>query len=432
MTLTLAMAVAAVLGATERVPDGYAGERAPRRWELAVSAGPAWVGGRLGVGQLSLDQTLGAGGFLAVEGLVRLSHGLALGASVEGIADAPASASAPPCGEGAGRGCDAAYTRFSALGRWTFHRSGTGEAWVSGATGVGVLRLASYGTDSTRLELRGWEIATLAAGYDLGPRRLGLGVFVSTTAGLLTHVTQGPEGTRASGSYYAVRAGIRGALRLGDPVTPRSSGSTFPRFGTPRLAVPSGSAISLEPRVGVAVCGYCGLLLGAAATARTGTWIGGAFVEGATLPAMDYAAPTPGSPTVVKSAAFMGLLAGAAGDSQSVRLGLVAEGGAQAARANASFAAVENVGTRTAVGWFPFVGARATVGLRLRGNTLGSVGIAAFVRQPLSAPCMDVGTGCERPATTVGFAFQASLDVRRSGPATPDADAPPAAAGPAP
>jgi hypothetical protein len=219
----------------------------------------------------------------------------------------------------------------------------------------------------------------------------------------------------AAALVVAIDGSPDGTIQVADPVA-------TPQAVRPLLAAPEGSALTLTPRIGIAVCGYCGLLLGGAATVRSGPWISGVFVEGATVPVMDrFTAPgtTQDSPSVEKAtSAFVGGLIGSVRDLRRFgRLGLTVEGGAQGVRAIASWRPTESAATseRSLWGWFPLVGARASVAWRTRDDTPVFVGLAAFARVPLWTPCMNVGNGCERPTMTGGVAVEMSIDLRRRG-----------------
>jgi hypothetical protein len=199
------------------------------------------------------------------------------------------------------------------------------------------------------------------------------------------------------------------AASLAAPPAAAPAGETRPAAEKPHplLGAPAGSGFSLEGRAGGATCGYCGLMLGGAVVWRDRAAFVGAFVE--------VAAPVgesgPRSAALAVGSYFFGAHAGVVGELPGGhRIGMAPEVGVQLASAHA----VHPAGlTRSQA--IPIVGGRATVDFRLDSGTL--LGLAVFVRQPLTDPCMDVGLGCKKVATTYGLVIQGTLDLTEPEPA---------------
>lgn len=399
MATAIALALAAALAAGEGTSPPDPGAPPRGAFVLSLSAGPAWMGGRVGVGGLALDDVSGPGAFVGGEALVRVTPVFAYGLSVEGMADAPVKMSAPTCGEGAGRGCDAAYTRFSAIARWSYHRAGSREGWVSASTGHERLRIASYGADARELEVRGWEIASVAVGLDWAATpSLGVGVFASGSAGVFTRVIGGDAGASVRAPHYALRAGIRGVAPVGEAWFPPRS---------PLLAAPEGTALFVEGRLGAA-WDFGGAMLGLAAGGRAGPLVAGAFAEVAVIPFENF--PSETAPAEARSSAFAGGFAGAAARlGRRGRVELDGEIGVRRSYLRVDHWHADDVSDSASVA---FAGGRVKLDLGLEPIAFG---VSAFVREPLHKACVDVGDGCERLGTTVGVVLHGSFTFLRRG-----------------
>jgi hypothetical protein len=171
---------------------------------------------------------------------------------------------------------------------------------------------------------------------------------------------------------------------------------------------PAGSAYSLEGRAGGATCGYCGLMLGGAILRLARPFLGGVFVEVAAP--VNSTVPTSTRPARIVGSYFFGGEAGFVGELWGrSRIGVAAEGGLQLASARADYSISSGLPSRRRTEAIPVLGGRASFELRLSSG--GLLGIAAFVREPLVHPCMDVGFGCDPPATTYGVVLLGSLDL---------------------
>ncbi len=425
IALALAVATAADEGTHEPVVASQPDRELPyRAFTLSLSTGPAWLGGRLGVGGLALDDAIGTGAFVGAEVLYRIEPRLALGVYSEGTADLPSRESGG-CGPGEGVGCDAAYTRFGGVARWSFHQSAAWEGWASAGFGGESIRIARYGPDSQRLLVQGKEV-TAAVGLDwAATRRLGLGLFASASGGLFNRRPSLPAGGEVpeaseNPTHFGVRAGIRGVFHAGS-----QSFVGLPRLRVPPLSAPRATTLSVEGRFGAPRCIYCeGLLVGVAAKARLGPICAGAFTEAVFFPDMDPPRPTADDPVIeTRESVFLGGFAGAAADvGRRGRIELQAEAGLQ--RANAVIGLYE-ASDELSVRHLPFAGARLVLAFHSAADDI-ELGLAAFVREPLRSTCVPTSLGCEQVGRTVGLALQGSIAFARRGTEQPpSAPAPP-------
>jgi hypothetical protein len=199
------------------------------------------------------------------------------------------------------------------------------------------------------------------------------------------------------------------ALALAAALAAPPAGSAPGEAARPVLAAPAGSAISLEGRGGGSTCGYCGITVGGAIDARRGWMLAGGFIEVAAP--VNATAPTSTKASRIVGSYFFGGQAGVVGELRGGdRVGVALEAGAQLASVRTVYALDSPLLGHKQTAVLPVLGARASVAWRLSSGTL--IGIAAFVREPLTQPCLDVGLGCAPPSTTYGLVLLGSLDLR--------------------
>jgi hypothetical protein len=199
------------------------------------------------------------------------------------------------------------------------------------------------------------------------------------------------------------------ALALAVTLAAPPAGSAPGEAERPVLAAPAGSAISLEGRGGGSTCGYCGITVGGAIEERKRWMLLGGFIE-ASAP-VNPTAPTSTTPSRIVGSYFLGGHAGVVGEFRGGdRVGVALEAGGQLASVHTVYAIGSTLPGQKQTAVLPVLGARASVAWRLSSGNL--VGIAAYVREPLSKPCLDVGLGCHPPSTTYGLVLLGSLDLR--------------------
>jgi hypothetical protein len=199
------------------------------------------------------------------------------------------------------------------------------------------------------------------------------------------------------------------ALFLAAALAAPPAGSAPGEAERPVLAAPAGSAVSLEGRGGGSTCGYCGITVGGAIEERKRWMLLGGFVEAAAP--VNPAAPTSTKPSRIVGSYFFGGHAGVVGELRGGdRVGVALEAGAQLASVRTVYATGSTLLGQKQTAVLPVLGARASVAWRLSSGSL--VGLAAYVREPLTQPCLNVGLGCAPPSATYGLVVLGSLDLR--------------------